>query len=153
MENNFLNNIMTKRQKKLKKIEDQSMCYADVSCAYYLGKKFALKYGKHVLGTSSTEFAAEQARNRFRNKLEIRAVKIVPLEKVVQDHRELMAGPDGEKILRAVGKENYYDEIKRITDLLSPVNDEEVEAVKEVALDNLMKKAVLEAIPWGTLVR
>ena len=142
---------MTKRQKKLKKIEDQSMCYADVSCAYYLGKKFALKYGKHVLGTSSTPFAAEQARNRFRNKFEIKAVKIVPLEKVVQDHRELMEGPDGEKILRAVGKENYHAEIKRITDLLNPVNDEEVEAVKEVALDNLMKKAVIEAIPWGTI--
>lgn len=144
---------MTKEQKKLKKIEDQSMCYADVSCAYYLGKKFALKYGKHVLGTSSTPIAAEKARNRFRNKLEIRAVKIVPLEKVVQDHRKLMAGPDGEKILRVVGKENYHAEIKRITDLLNPVNDEEVEAVKEVALDNLMKKAVLEAIPWGTVVR
>lgn len=144
---------MTKRQKKLKKIEDRSMCYADVSCAYYLGKKFALKYGKHVLGTSSTPIAAEKARNRFRNKLEIRAVKIVPLEKVVQDHRKLMAGPDGEKILRVVGKENYHAEIKRITDLLNPVNDEEVEAVKEVALDNLMKKAVLEAIPWGTVVR
>lgn len=144
---------MTKRQKKLKKIEDRSMCYADVSCAYYLGKKFALKYGKHVLGTSSTPIAAEKARNRFRNKLEIRAVKIVPLEKVVQDHRALMRGPDGEKILRAVGKENYHAEIKRITDLLNPVNDEEVEAVKEVALDNLMKKAVLEAIPWGTVVR
>jgi hypothetical protein len=151
MEATFLNNIMTKRQKKLKKIEDQSMCYADVSCAYYLGKKFALKYGKHVLGTSSTPFAAEQARNRFRNKFEIKAVKIVPLEKVVQDHRELMEGPDGEKILRAVGKENYHAEIKRITDLLNPVNDEEVEAVKEVALDNLMKKAVIEAIPWGTI--
>ena len=144
---------MTKKQKKLKKIEDQSMCYADVSCAYYLGKKFALKYGKHVLGTSSTPIAAEKARNRFRNKLEIRAVKIVPLEKVVQVHRALMRGPDGEKILRAVGKENYHAEIKRITDLLSPVNDEEVEAVKEVALDNLMKKAVLEAMPWGTVAR
>ena len=128
------------------------MCYADVSCAYYLGKKYALKYGKHVLSTSSTKYGAEQSRSRLRKKLGIQAVRIVPLEKVVQDHRTLMDGPDGEKILRAVGKENYYAEIKRITDLLSPVNDEEVEAVKEVALDNLMKKAVLEAMPWGTVV-
>ena len=142
---------MTKEQKE--NIQKQSMCYADVSCAYYLGKKFALKYGKHVLGTSSTEFAANQARNRFRNKLGIRAVKIVPLEKVVQDHRTLMNGPDGHKIMRAVGQKKYDAEVQRITDLLNPVNDSEMEAVKEVALDNLMKKAVKEAIPWGALVR
>ena len=144
---------MTKEQKKLKKIEDQSMCYADVSCAYYLGKKFALKYRNYVLGTSATPFAAKQARNRFRNKLGVKAVKIVPLEKVVQDHRELMEGPCGKKIMRAVGQKKYDAEVQRITDLLNPVNDEEVEAVKEVAVDNLIKKHVLESIPWGTLVR
>ena len=140
---------MTKEQKE--NIQKQSMCYADVSCAYYLGKKFALKYRNYVLGTSATPFAAKQARNRFRNQLGVKAVKIVPLEKVVQDHRELMEGPCGKKIMRAVGQENYDAEVQRITDLLNPVNDEEDEAVKEVALDNLMKKSVLEAIPWGTL--
>jgi hypothetical protein len=140
---------MTTEQKE--NIQKQSMCYADVSSAYYLGKKFALKYGKHVLGTSATPFAAKQARNRFRNQLGVKDIKIVPLDKVVQDHRTLMKGPDGQKIMRAVGQEKYDAEVQRLTDLLNPVNDEEVEAVKEVALDNLMKKAVIEAIPWGTI--
>ena len=66
------------------------MCYADVSSAYYLGKKFALKYGKHVLGTSATPFAAKQARNRFRNQLGVKDVKIVPLEKVIREPKKLM---------------------------------------------------------------
>jgi hypothetical protein len=140
---------MTKEQKKLKKIEDQSMCYADVSSAYYLGKKFALKYGKYVLGTSATPFAAKQARNRFRNQLGVKAVKIVPLEQVIREPKKLM--DDG--VLKKIGRENYDAEVKRITDLLNPVNAEEMEAVKEVAVDNLIKKHVLESIPWGTLVR
>ena len=140
---------MTKEQKKLKKIEDQSMCYADVSSAYYLGKKFALKYGNYVLGTSTTPFAANQARNRFRNQLGVKAVKIVPLEKVIREPKKLM--DDG--VLKKIGRENYDAEVKRITDLLNPVNAEEREAVKEVAVDNLIKKHVLESIPWGTLVR
>jgi hypothetical protein len=124
---------MTKEQKE--NIQKQSMCYADVSSAYYLGKQFALKYGSQVLGTSSTPFGAKQAKNRLQNQLGVKGIKVVPLEKVVQDHRTLDA------------------EVQRITDLLNPVNDSEMEAVKEVALDNLMKKAVIEAIPWGTLVR
>lgn len=142
---------MTKEQKE--NIQKQSMCYADVSSAYYLGKQFALKYGSQVLGTSSTPFGAKQAKNRLQNQLGVKGIKVVPLEKVVQDHRELMEGPCGKKIMRAVGQEKYDAEVQRIADLLNPVNDSEMEAVKEVALDNLMKKAVIEAIPWGTLVR
>lgn len=138
---------MTKEQKE--NIQEQSMCYADVSSAYYLGKKFALKYGNYVLGTSATPSAAKQARNRFRNQLGVKAVKIVPLEKVIREPKKLMN--DG--VLKKIGRENYDAEVKRITDLLNPVNAEEREAVKEVAVDNLIKKHVLESIPWGTVVR
>tara|TARA_R100001015_G_C4601150_1_gene156091 strand:- start:607 stop:1023 length:417 start_codon:yes stop_codon:yes gene_type:complete len=138
---------MTKEQKD--KIEAQSMCYADVSSAYYLGKKFALKYGKHVLGTSATPFAAKQARNRFRNQLGVKDVKIVPLEKVIREPKKLME----EGVLKKIGRENYDAEVKRIVDLLSPVNAEEMEAVKEVAIDNLIKKSVMESIPWGTIMK
>ena len=56
-------------------------------------------------------------------------------------------------VLKKIGRENYDAEVKRITDLLNPVNAEEREAVKEVAVDNLIKKHVLESIPWGTVVR
>lgn len=125
------------------------MCYADVSSAYYLGKKFALKYGKHVLGTSATPFAAKQARNRFRNQLGVKDVKIVPLEKVIREPKKLME----EGLLKKIGRENYDAEVKRIVDLLSPVNAEEMEAVKEVAIDNLIKKSVMESIPWGTIMK
>ncbi len=125
------------------------MCYADVSSAYYLGKKFALKYGKHVLGTSATPFAAKQARNRFRNQLGVKDVKIVPLEKVIREPKKLME----EGVLKKIGRENYDAEVKRIVDLLSPVNAEEMEAVKEVAIDNLIKKSVMESIPWGTIMK
>jgi len=140
-------NIMTKEQKE--NIQKQSMCYADVSSAYYLGKKFALKYGNYVLGTSATPFAAKQARNRFRNQLGVKDVKIVPLEKVVREPKKLME----EGLLKKIGREDYEAEIKRIVDLLSPVNAEEMEAVKEVAIDNLIKKSVMESIPWGTIMK
>jgi len=140
-------NIMTKEQKE--NIQKQSMCYADVSSAYYLGKKFALKYGNYVLGTSATPFAAKQARNRFRNQLGVKDIKIVPLEKVIREPKKLME----EGLLKKIGREDYEAEIKRIVDLLSPVNAEEMEAVKEVAIDNLIKKSVMESIPWGTIMK
>tara|TARA_R100001480_G_C4671560_1_gene173593 strand:+ start:93 stop:515 length:423 start_codon:yes stop_codon:yes gene_type:complete len=135
---------VTKEQKD--KIEAQSMCYADVSSAYYLGKKFALMYENYVLGTSATPFSAKQARKRFQNQLGVEDVKIAPLEKVIREPKKLI----DDRALKKIGRKNYDAEVKRITDLLKPVNDEEREAVKEVAVDNLIKKQVMEYTPWGT---
>ena len=133
----------------LKKVEAKSMCYADVSSAYYLGKKFALMYENYVLGTSATPFAAKQAKKRLQNQLGVEDVNIAPLEKVIREPKRLI----DERTLKKIGKENFDAEVKRITDLLKPVNYEEIQAVKEVAVDNLIKKQILEYTPWGTPLR
>ena len=133
----------------LKKIESMAKCYADVSSAYYLGKKFALMYENYVLGTSATPFAAKQAEKRLQNQLGVDDVKIAPLETVIREPKRLI----DERALKKIGKENFDAEVKRITDLLKPVNYEEIQAVKEVAVDNLIKKQILEYTPWGTPLR
>ena len=109
----------------MKKLIDQS----ELDRKYDRGKRFVIMHDGKPVSYSKNPFTASQMADRFRNRgSNIEELKIVPI-------RDLM-----DRVPTELKDQSFLDEVQRIVKLVNPITEDEMEEVKKVAVQNIMKK-------------
>lgn len=109
----------------MKKLIDQS----ELDRKYDRGKRFVIMHDGKPVSYSKNPFTASQMADRFRNRgYNIEELKIVPI-------RDLM-----DRVPTELKDQSFLDEVQRIVKLVNPITEDEMEEVKKVAVQNIMKK-------------
>ena len=109
----------------MKKLIDQS----ELDRKYDRGKRFVIMHDGKPVSYSKNPFTASQMADRFRNRgYNIEELKIVPI-------RDLM-----DRVPTELKDQSFLDEVQMIVKLVNPITEDEMEEVKKVAVQNIMKK-------------
>jgi hypothetical protein len=97
------------------------------------GMKYVLLHGNDPVMFSRKKIFLSCLRDAVRKKIKAEGLSksklaVFPVESLVKKNKF------------PVGNRRFDAEVERIIALVNPVNDEEMETVKEVAVDNLMRK-------------
>ena len=96
---------------------------------YDRGKRFVIMHDGKPVSYSKNPFTASQMADRFRNRgYNIEELKIVPI-------RDLM-----DRVPTELKDQSFLDEVQRIVKLVKPITEDEMEEVKKVAMQNVMRR-------------
>ena len=109
----------------MKKLIDQS----ELDRKYDRGKRFVIMHDGKPVSYSKNPFTASQMADRFRNRgYNIEELKIVPI-------RDLM-----DRVPTELKDQRFLDEVQRIVKLVNPITEDEMEEVKKIAVQNVMRR-------------
>ena len=96
---------------------------------YDRGKRFVIMHDGKPVSYSKNPFTASQMADRFRNRgYNIEELEIVPI-------RELM-----DRVPTELKDQRFFDEVQRIVKMVKPITEDEMEEVKKVAMQNVMRR-------------
>ena len=95
---------------------------------YDRGKRFAIMYKGKPVSYSQEETTALKHMYDLSKKYEPDELKMVPI-------RSLM-----DKVPSEIKDQRYLDEVQRIKKLVNPITEDEMEEVRKIAAQNVMKK-------------
>ena len=122
----------------MKKLIDQS----ELDRKYDRGKRFVIMHDGKPVSYSKNPFTASQMADRFRNRgYNIEELKIVPI-------RDLM-----DRVPTELKDQSFLDEVQRIVKLVNPITEDEMEEVKKIAVQNVMRRDLEDLVCRAVLER
>lgn len=96
---------------------------------YNDGKRFAVVYGDKVISWSKNSIIEHKKRHSLRKKgYDLNMIKSIPIEDLIIELPTNMS------------ESAFAAEVKRITDMVHPITEDEIREVKRIAIDNVMKR-------------
>lgn len=109
---------------------------------YNDGKRFAIVYGDKIISWSKNSIIEHKKRHRLKKKgydpSKLKSISIEDLRIEVPTNMSEAA---------------FAAEVKRITDMVKPVTEDEVREVKKIAIDNIMKRDLEDLVTRSIMKR
>ena len=109
---------------------------------YDCGKRFVIMHDGKPVSYSKNPFTASQMADRFRNRgYNIEELKIVPI-------RDLM-----DRVPTELKDQRFLDEVQRIVKMVNPITEDEMEEVKKIAVQNVMRRDLEDMVCRAVMER
>jgi len=96
---------------------------------YNDGKRFVIVYGDKIISWSKNSIIEHRKRHALKKKgYDLSKLKAIPIEDLRIE------------VPTNMSEAAFAAEVKRITDMVNPVTEDEVREVKKIAIDNVMRR-------------
>lgn len=96
---------------------------------YNDGKRFVIVYGDKIISWSKNSIIDKRKRHALKKKgYDLSKLKSIPIEDLRVE------------VPTNMSEAAFAAEVKRITDMVNPITEDEVREVRKIAIDNIMKR-------------